>query len=218
MLTPGEARPSWMGTSPSVEAWHLWIKFLRRVPVDQWSAQVRKDFDGADEMPVEDFYKDRGMYLFAGPSDELVVAQLLPGDTWDQNRHIALLINPAQPDEVLLELVQRHIWLNRREFKKGRPKFVPGDARYPFCRAPDVNALEITLYLDELKEKHPDWPNWRLLSEAQNHFPVLPRQKLEDDDRDEVAKKKVLNATASRYLARAARIKAGVANGVFPAS
>lgn len=218
MLTTGEERLWWVDTNPSVDAQHLWIRFLKRVPVEQWSDQVQKDFEGADKMSAEDFCKEHVMHLFSGPSKNLVVTQLTPGDTWDETQHIALLIDPEQPDDVLMDLVQRYIWIHRKEFKKGRPKFEPENARYPFCRPPDVNALEITLYIDELKEKHPDWPHWQLVTETQKHFPILPNQKLIENDPDRVAKKKVLNATASRYLARAERIKAGVANGIFPAS
>lgn len=220
-----------MATSPSVEAWHLWIKFLKLVPVDQWSQQVKKDFAGAenDKVSAEDFYKKRAMYLFVGPSKELLVTHLLPGDTWDESKNLALLINPEQPNEKIMEEVKNYVWLCKKEHKKGRPKFEPENARYPFCAPPDVSALEITLHIHNLREKdlkdledlkvEKTKPLWELLVETQQEFPIMSKQKLHKGDAPDtqVSQKKALSVVASRYLARAERIKAGVANGIFPA-
>lgn len=223
LLKNDEKRPWWMADDPSVEAWHLWIKFLKLVPVDMWSEQVQKDFAGADTMSTEDFYKDRSMYLFVGPSKDLLVTHLLPGDTWDETKHLALLINPEKPNEKIMEEVKYYVWLSKKEHKRGRPKFEPENARYPFCAPPDVNALEITLYIYNLRQNdlrnEKTKPLWELLVETQKVFPIMSKQKLLKGDaaNTQVSQKKALSVVASRYLARAERIKAGVANGIFPA-
>jgi hypothetical protein len=224
LLIKGERRQPWTDTNPSVDAWHLWIEFLKRVPVKEWSEKVRSDFEGADKMSTEDFYQQNAMRLFVGPSKELIVTPLRVGDIWDETRELALLINPDQPNDAIMDLVQRFVWLNRKEFKKGRPKFEPENARYPFCRPPDIKALEITLHIhdlmaEDLKKEKPELKLWQIMEATQTLFPILPNQKLKKTDKhaEQIDKKKVLNAAASRYLARAKKIKTGVANGIFPA-
>lgn len=217
------------------KAHRLWIDFLKLVPVEKWSEQVQKDFEGADRMSTEDFLQARFNPLFDETLGDLcayaeAVVEVHPGDTWDQSNHLALVIELGHPHADVMALVEEKLRIARKELTSiGRPKFRPPRCDYPFCAPPDVNALEITLHIHNLRKKdlkdledlkiEKTKPLWELMVETQKEFPIMSKQKLHKGDapKKQVSQKKALSVVASRYLERAERIKAGVANGIFPA-
>lgn len=203
----------------TIDAWYYWIEFLKLVKVDKWSPQVKKDFEGADKIPTVDFVVDRMEYLFS--ISDFVAKPLRVGETWDESSHIALLIDPNASENLITEWVMEYVLMARKDEppKKGRQKFVPEKCRYPFCCEPNAEALKLLLYIDKIKRDNPDLNSWQLMTEVQKVEPILLNQKLKSDDTpaERVAKKKSLSVVGSRYLARIERIKAGVAEGIFPA-
>ncbi len=201
------------------KAYVLWWQFLRRTNYDDWTPEIKKDFKEALTMGFADWFNEHRWNLFFGKTtdENFRVRGLKPGDDWNPDHTLALLLNLRRPKDQLLERIETFID-RHTDKKRGRPPMVKRHAEYDFARPPDSTALEITLHIHDLERDNPDLSRWQIMSKAQEHYPLLPNQKLKKSDSPKQAaeKKKVLSAAAGRYLARAKRIKEGVCKGEFP--
>lgn len=151
----------------------------------------------------------------------LVLCEKEVADNFERKNHVALVVNLSYPKETLLEWINTLISAQQGPAKRGRPAERKSYAKYPFARRPDCSSLEIALASYKLKKT--GMPNWKIGNELTKQFPILPKQKIETDDKGNVTdldaylKKPVLETAVSRYLKLADAVLDGVTKGIFPA-
>ena len=201
--------------------YELWYEFLRRTDPRDWSVAVKRDFMGVMELDFEQWFADAYFDIFSPAARGVAPVRQYsdPGDIHlNSKTETIIVVDLSRPKDVLMKSIDFILDLKQPLRKLGRANYHQLPAKYKFKTRPDTEALKIVLDVHDAKRDHPDWTLWEIGSYIQKTHPILLNQKLKMNDKDRVAKQKVLTATMGRYLARAEKIKAGVVKGVFPAA
>jgi hypothetical protein len=211
--------------SSDLEPYRLWLEYLRVVPIDRWSEQVRADFEGCFAAPSIDQWifeanYERGLFYDSGAVVPSVVETDQAGE-YKAGQQIALTINITAADDDITSGVLAYVNLHREAVgwskQKGRPPFTPEPAKYQLASRPDVEALSTTLAAYQLIKANESGAKpealWELAITLQKTHDIGYRWKNASDGAD---KRSALSNIMSRYRVRAEQLLDGVARGVFP--
>ena len=201
----------------SIAAYKLWYEYLKETDPANWSDEVRRDFSGVLEMEFVEWFREARFRLFVKLDIKADPVRFLkPGEVFNDETHLALLVDLSKPLSMLMERIEVRVKSMQGDRTRGRPPWTPSRAPYPFACRPDVSSLEIALAAYRLRKTNPDWPVWRVGNELSGTFPILQKQRVKEGDINSVSKQRVLDTVTRRYLKTAESVLAGVVVGVFP--
>lgn len=206
------------------------FKGVFEMEFEDWFRAVRFDLFA----PLGPILGDGGKWWWRRPVTRLMNVESAKHINFDT--HLVLVIDRSHPlsdlkkrvmlqleratgdDEEIVDGVAIHIPSPQKVKKRGSPEFKQSFARYPFEAKPDAWALKQVLQLYKFRKKNPKIePLYNVGVEAKKlpEFDWLLRNiKVEKGLTTEDEEK--IGQEVSRLLARAEKIKAGVAKGKFP--
>jgi hypothetical protein len=193
-----------------------WCRWLQTVPIEQWSDEVRADFHsliGAD--PEEWYAPDDRIDLWLGDGIGNMPELHNDGDPV-LPEHLVIRINVTETNENILDWIQYELLEDHREkigFRRtaGHPEFTQWRAKWKFSRRPDNNLMAIYWDVWNADKK---LPRWKVAEQIGAKHGIASESRKMDDGPD---RRKALGDVVTRYLKAIDKLRAGVAQGVFPA-
>lgn len=203
-----------------MDIYELWYSFLKRAyddPDIAVSKQVRTDFGDLSE-PFREWWPEH-KHLFERLDDNplYVIKDAADYEYWacpdlpelDLVVSFNMYCSKAQLLEAFSNLLdERHLT------KRGRPPKPKKMSEYAVETYQSLTALKRTLDVLDKRDKEPGWKLYEIGENLNLCLSSMPEKG--DSKKDTSDKRRVMSATASRYLRWAKEIKENVAQGVFP--
>lgn len=203
-------------------AYLAWCNFLVRVPHDQWSEQVQRDFAGLEQCKtpyeVGRWLAGAHIKLFSGPAPGRVMPKLYEEGDEAHAHNLCMTIDVRTNDDDLFNRLALFLKWRRHDQnitkKPGRPEFVSRAGAYQLASRPDLNSLDICMTVLEILATHPELTKKEVGEKIAAEYPLAVKLKLQGESSE---RNKVMSSLGSRYVTKAEAILKGVAQGVFPA-
>lgn len=185
---------------------------MKLTPIEQWSAEVREDFESCLGVDTKQWLIDNYIPLFNGP----IASRVRPKVIDAEGAWLTVKIDVRTVDKLIYERLGLLIEMQREEISheqgKGRSKHDPRQAKYRFASRPDVVAWEIGLHALRLSRTVPKSPLWQIGLALASEYPIAQGLRKQADGPD---RRKELASLASRYIKSAKATCAAVASGVY---
>lgn len=202
--------------------YYLWWEYLNRNEeyLNRFKSkstnkdQLCLDFGDVRKQSFKDWWKDKGVYLFAEPSADEMVKVLSQKDSVPNEMNAITISFPFNLPKKFLEKRFRAIIKDKHSGRRGIQNAKHSHARYKINGQPFLGSLKNALRVYDCKKEHPEFKLWEIAI----HLNISQGDPIKSTDTKYivVAKKNRLGATIGRYLKSARQHIKNTSKGIFP--